>query len=119
MKRPAEVGLTPWIPGGLAGVVGLLAMIPLFLAWPQFAADKKAESWQPTEATIMTSELYETEYRDPRSSSRGTTQQSELVFEYTINGQTYQGSSTDPSGFVSRSAEDVVERWPRGARVQA
>lgn len=42
-----------------------------------------------------------------------------MVFEYTVNGHTYQSSSTDPSGFVSRSADDVVQTWPLGARVQA
>lgn len=119
MNPPVRTGLHPAIPGGLAAVLFLLALIPLVLAWVQSAADRRAESWQSTDATIRTSQLYDGSYRDQRDGRTYATEEFELVFEYTVDGHVYQGTALDPGGFVSWNPQEVVTRWPAGARVEA
>lgn len=119
MNPPARTGLHPAIPGGLAAVFFLLALIPLGLAWNQVAADARAESWQPTEARITTSQTYDASYRDQRDGSTRTQEEYELAFQYAVDGHVYQGTELDPGGFVSWSPQEVVTRWPVGAQVQA
>jgi hypothetical protein len=119
MNQPPRTGLHPAIPGGLAAVFFLLALIPLVIARVQMSADGRAESWLSTYAIITTSQTYDATYRDQREGRNLTTEEYELVFEYAVAGQVYQGTALDPGGFVSWSAQDVVTRWPKGTRVQA
>jgi hypothetical protein len=119
MNPSARTGLHPAIPGGLSAVLFLLALIPLGIAWAQRSADARAESWQATDATITTSQVYDGSYRDQRDGRTYKKEEYQLVFQYEVDGHVYQGSRLDPSGFVSWNPQDVVATWPAGARVQA
>ena len=84
---------------------------------------ERIDSYESTEATVLSSEVDVEVRNDPDSSGRERTYYPEVTYEYTVDGQTYESSNVMPgpgrSSTGENRAESLVEDHPEGETVTA
>lgn len=107
----------------LVGLSFLLLGLVLMAAggYASVEQDRQAATFQPTEATVVSSVVVDPEYTAPEAAP--DLDQPDITYEYTVDGETYQSSSVFPGidamGVGTPPAEDVVASHPEGATVTA
>lgn len=106
----------------LGAIFVLVGGFALALGVNDYRDGEATKSWPSTTAMVLSSEIHEdtdtTRNANGRSRTR-TTYRTEVRYEYTIDGSTYQGDQIktgDYSGSQGR-ANDTVNRYPAGANM--
>ena len=84
---------------------------------------ERIDSYESTEATVLSSEVDVERRNDPDSSGQERTYYAEITYEYTVDGETYQSSNIYPgmgrSSSGQNQAQNLVEDHPEGETVTA
>ncbi len=114
----AGVFISLCIGGILVAVIAVVGVILYRNSQKGSAERKAAQSWPVTQGTILSSSI-----KWQRASDDSDEQYSEVVYQYQVNGKTYQGQTVKAGERflkVRMPGEDqaLVKRYPAGASVK-
>lgn len=110
-------------------VIGAIVIIVAGAAFAGFGGfiwmeqGEQIDSYESTEATVLSSEVDVDVRNDPDSSADKRTYTAEVTYEYSVDGETYESSNVFPGPGESSSgqnqAENIVDDHPEGETVTA